>query len=64
MIPVGSVPVASSQPCTSPNVASCSLILCRIVSADSQNGADSGFPAASRPRLITGSEVSASSAER
>src|SRR6185437_13780996 len=62
MIPVGSVPVASSQLCTSPNVASCSLILCRIVSADSQNGADNGFPAASRPRLIPGREASASSA--
>ena len=62
MIPVGSVPVASSQPCTSPKVASCSLIFCRIVSAESQNGADSGFPAASSPRLMVGSDASASAA--
>src|SRR6202451_2805118 len=33
-----------------------------MVSAESQNGADSGFPAASRPSLIVGSDARASAA--
>src|SRR6202034_2607958 len=60
MIPFGSVPVASSHVLTSPTVASLSLILSRTASADDQNTADSGLPAASSPRLRLGSEASAS----
>src|SRR5579859_1375069 len=60
MMPFGSVPVASSQVRTSPTVATLSLILCRTASADDQNTADSGLPAASSPRRMPGSEPSAS----
>src|SRR3984957_7106831 len=63
MMPVGSVPVAESQPGTSPNVASLELILLRIDSAESQNGAESGLPTAIMPRLMAGSEASASCAD-
>ena len=64
MIPFGSVPVASSHVLTSPTVASPSAILCRMASADDQNTADSGFPAASMPLLMPGSDSSASAAAR
>src|SRR5580658_6387798 len=60
MIPFGSVPVASSHVRTSPNVASLSLILCKMASAEDQNTADSGLPAASIPRRMPGNEPSAS----
>ena len=60
MIPFGSVPVASSHVLTSPTVASPSSILCRMASAEAQNAADSGLPAASIPRRMPGSEPSAS----
>src|SRR6516225_5456036 len=60
MIPFGSVPVASSHVLTSPTVASLSLILARTASAEDQNAADSGLPAASSPRLMPGSETRAS----
>src|SRR5271165_3059426 len=61
MMPFGSVPVASSHVLTSPTVASPSAILCRMASADDQNTADSGLPAASMPRLMPGSDSSAAS---
>ena len=61
MIPFGSVPVASSHVRTSPTVATPSLIFWRMASADVQNTADSGLPAASSPRRMPGSEPSASS---
>src|SRR5579859_4535898 len=60
MMPFGSVPVASSQVRTSPTVATLSLIFPRMASADDQNPADSGLPAASIPRRMPGSEPSAS----
>ena len=60
MIPFGSVPVASSHVLTSPTVAAPSLIFCRMASADDQNTADSGLPAASSPRRMPGSETRAS----
>ena len=58
-MPFGSVPVASSHVLTSPTVASPSAILCRMASADDQNTADSGLPAASLLRM-PGSDSSAS----
>src|ERR1700752_4830807 len=60
MIPFGSVPVASSHVRTSPTVASLSLILCRMASAEDQNTADSGVTRASSPRRMPGNEPSAS----
>src|SRR5216683_1224806 len=60
MMEVGSVPVASSQARTSPRVAVPSLIAPRAVSADPQNAAVRGLPAASSSLRRPGSAARAS----